>query len=171
VTEPNEVDAAVERIETLLGEFERGIDPRARERAGELVSSVMRLYGEGLERAVRIIAGSPEMLEVFTGDRLLASLLLLHGLHPDSIETRVEKALGRIERRLDVHHLSFEGIEEGTARIRIEKNGGSSPWPPDALAAIIERAVMEAAPDVERVQIDGLETARPLVQIAPAPSA
>lgn len=169
--EPPDVDATVQRIESLLNEFEEAPDRRARERAGELVGLLMKLYGAGLARMVEIVGSDPVALESLTGDKLLASLLLLHGLHPDPLETRIQKALQHVERRLDAQHVVLDGLTESVARIRIEKNGGSSPWPPEALAAMIERAVMDAAPDVEDIEIEGLESAAALVQIAPARSA
>jgi hypothetical protein len=168
VHEPPDVDATAQRIESLLDEFG---DPSVRERAGELVGLLMKLYGAGLARVVEIVGEAPETLDRLTGDKLLASLLLLHGLHTEAIEVRVRRALEGVERRLDAQHVVLDGLEEGVARIRISKNGGGSPWPAEALAALIERAVTEAAPDVEGIEIEGLESTAALVQIAPLRSA
>ena len=165
MSDPTDVDAVVQRIVALLDEFEQESDPGSRERAGELVALLMKLYGAGLERVIEIAGRSAESLEQVTSDKLLASLLLLHGLHPDPPEFRIRQALGLVERRLDAQHVILDAIEDGVARIRVEKNGGSSPWPPEALAGMIERAVMEAAPDLEGIDIQGLEPASALVQI------
>jgi hypothetical protein len=167
VDELPDVDATVQRIESLLDEFALAGDPRARERAGELVGLLMKLYGAGLARVVELAGAYPAALEGLAGDKVIASLLLLHGLHPDGVETRIERALKLVERRLDAQYVRFDGIVDGVARIRIEKNGGSSPWPPEALAMMVERAVMESAPDIDGVAIEGLESTAALVQIAP----
>jgi hypothetical protein len=171
VNEPPDVDATVQRIEKLLEEFEQSAGPQARERAGELVGLLMNIYGAGLSRLIEILGASTGMVERVAEDRLLASLLLLHGLHPESMETRIRRALQRVERGLEAQHVVLDGLEAGVARVRIEKNGGVSRWPAEALASIIERAVVEAAPDVEGLEIDGLESGAALVQIAPAPGA
>ena len=54
---------------------------------------VTELYGGGLEpdrRAGREDAG-PELLDRFVADDLVASLLLVHGLHPEGLADRVER--------------------------------------------------------------------------------
>ena len=122
----------------------------------------MEVYGEGLRQVVEIARESGDgLLERLVDDRLVASLLLVHGLHPVDAETRIRRALAPIERRLDGQRLVFEGLDEGVARVRIEPGG-----PPAAsLAAHIEEAVAEAAPEVEQVDVLGAVPA--LVQIAP----
>ena len=101
-------------------------------------------------------------------DKLVSSLLLLHGLHPEPVETRIREALHRVERRLDGHRVRLEEIAEEVARVRVELNGGA---PPSTLAAAIERAIAECAPDIAGVEIEGLpQAAVSLVQIAPAAS-
>lgn len=158
-----DVDRTVQRIEELV---------EAQPGAGELVQSLLELYGEGLSRMVGILreAGAAEVLDRLSEDKLVASLLLLHGLHPVAVEARVERALRRVERRLESHRLVLEGVTEGLARVRVEHNGGGAP--PASLAAAIEQAVAEFAPDLERVEIEGVpEPATSLVQIAPVRSA
>ena len=72
-----------------------------------------------------------------------------------------------MERRLDGARLLVAGISDDVARVRVELNGGAAP--PATLAAMIERAVAESAPDIGGVEIEGLpQPAVPLVQIAPA---
>jgi hypothetical protein len=97
-------------------------------------------------------------------DKLIGSLLLLHGLHPVDAQTRLREGLRRLERRLESHHLVLESIQEGVARIRVERNGSGAP--PASLAENIERMVADCAPDLAGVEIEGLVTSS-LVQIAP----
>ena len=68
------------RIEELLGQIRAAGDPGTAEVAEEVVRLVVELYGAGLERAVEL--AGPEALERFVGDELVASLLVLHDLHP-----------------------------------------------------------------------------------------
>jgi hypothetical protein len=160
------VDGTVERIEALLEGLGQ-TDPESRGAAEELLRSLMQLYGAGLGRVVEILreAGSEETISRLAGDKLVGSLLLLHGMHPQDSETRVRAALHSLGRRLESHRLELTGIEDGVARVAIVRNGGGGRVPAD-LAASIERAVAECAPELSGVEVEGL-TAVSLVQIAP----
>ncbi len=161
------VDGTVEQIETLLQDLGQ-TDPELRGVAEELVRSLIQLYGAGLGRVVEILreAGSEDIVARLAQDKLLASLMLLHGLHPVDAETRVRKALQRIERGLESHRLELAGIEDGVARVTIVHSGGRRGTPPATLAATIEQAISECAPELSGVEVEGLATAS-LVQIAP----
>jgi hypothetical protein len=162
-----DVDAAAQRVEALLGEFS---DPAARQKAEELVRLLMEVYGAGLEHMLELADAAGEggraALDAFVQDKLVGSLLLIHGLHPLDAETRVREALAPIERRLNGQHLVFEGVEGGVARVRIDSNGTGAV--PPGLAGAVERAVAAAAPELDGVKV---ETPAKLVQIGPAPGA
>jgi hypothetical protein len=157
------VDATVQEIETLLDQFGRN-DPGSRAAAEELVRLLVQLYGAGLRRVVTLLreSGPEEIMARLAEDRLVGSLLLLHGLHPDSTEERVRKALHRLERGLESHRLELAGIEDGIARVYVVRNGAGQP--PAMLAATIESALAEWAPDLAGVEVEGLVAAS-LVQI------
>jgi hypothetical protein len=160
------VDATVQLVENLLEELGR-TDPASREIAEELVGSLMRLYGVALGRIMDVLReiGTEGVTARLAEDRLLASLMLLHGLHPVDTETRVRTALHRLERGLESHRLELAGIVDGVARITVVRNGSGSP--PATLTGSIEHALTECAPDLSGVQVEGIATAS-LVQIAPA---
>ena len=158
-----DTNGTVGQIEAALDEL-GAADPALRARAEELVRLLMRLYGAGLARSIEILG--PENTARIADDKLVGSLLLLHGLHPVDTATRVSDALHRLQRRLDGHNLLLEELTGGCARVRVILNGGS---PPASLAQAIERAISESAPDVASIEIEGLPEVRPaLVQIAPA---
>jgi hypothetical protein len=161
-----DVNRAVQRIDALLGEF----DPQSRGKAEELVRVLMEVYGAGLGRILDLLdeAGesSQAVLESLVRDKLVASLMLIHGLHPVDAETRIQEALAPIERRLNGVQLVFEGVQGGIARIRISSNGSGAV--PPGLAGAIEGAVAAAAPDLDGVNI---EAPAKLVQIGLAPGA
>src|SRR5680860_571039 len=79
--------ATGERIDALLDASSTG-GVVARERAEELVRLVTDLYGAGLERVLDLLydAGrlDEEVLGLLVADDLVASLLIVHGLHPVS---------------------------------------------------------------------------------------
>ncbi len=89
---PSNLRANGERIEHLLDASAAG-GPLAKERAEELVRLVVELYGAGLERVLEIVhdAGglNDEALDGLADDALVTSLLLVHGLHPYSVEERI----------------------------------------------------------------------------------
>lgn len=162
--ESPDVDATVHKIETLLEELGE-TDPHYREKTEGVVSLLMQLYGAGLGRAIEI-AGS-EITARFSEDKLLGSLLLLHGLHPVNATTRVTEALQRFEQRVDGLRLHLDGVEQDLARIRVQWTGGAAP---SNLAAAIERAIAGSAPDIARVEIEGLpQPPTALVQIDALP--
>ena len=80
---------------------------RSASAAEELVRLVVDLYGAGLERLLEIVydaAGSTtELLGRLAADDLVASLLLVHGLHPDDVGDRVERALDDVRPYLGSH--------------------------------------------------------------------
>lgn len=161
--EAPDVDATVQRIETLIEQLSE-TDPRLRQLAEEAIRLLMQLYGAGLARGIEMMG--PEETARLAEDKLIGSLLLLHGLHPVSAAERIGKALGGLEGRLDGHQLHLAEISGGVARIQVELNGGAVPA---ALAGMIERAIAESAPDIAAVEIEGLPAqATGLVQIAPA---
>src|SRR4051812_47636278 len=125
----------------------------------------MQLYGAGLERIVSIVKGS-EHAGRLADDKLIASLLLLHDLHPVDTDARLRNMLARLERSFDSHFF-LESVDGNMARIRVEKNG--TPLPP-GIADVIERAALDVAPELDTVRIEGVP-AEPLLQIAPARSA
>jgi hypothetical protein len=162
------VDSTVQHIEALLEKV--GLtDPGLRGAAEELLRLLMQLYGAGLGRAVGILreAGHEDVLARLAEDRLVGSLLLLHGIHPVDAETRVREALRRLDRGLESHHLELNGIEDGVARVRVVRD--SEGRVPAGIAETIEHAITECAPDLDGVQVEGL-TAASLVQIAPTAS-
>ena len=159
--EPPDVDATVRRIESLVEELEQA-DPWLRRRAEEVIRLLLQLYGTGFSRAIEILGR--EQASRIAEDKLVASLLLLHGLHPAVASERVAEALRRIELRLDGHRLHLVGIADDVAHVRFERNGGAVP---PSLAAVIEEAIAESAPDIARVEIEAIpEPATALVQIA-----
>lgn len=165
MAQPIEVDQAVARVEALLDEFAEAADQGARARAEELVRVLMEVYGEALERILKFVRETGNGLEDrLLEDKLIGSLLLVHGLHPVDADTRIRRALARFERLLETGSLIIESTGEASVAIRLEGVNGSGA----GLAQAIERAVKEAAPEIERVEIEGIAHGGALVQIAPA---
>ena len=170
-----ELRGRVARIETLLEEIEALEDPIARSKAAEMVQVLLELYGEGLARMMEVIAQGEEgerIFEAFAEDELLAHLLLLHGLHPVSVETRVARALEEVRPYLQSHGGNVEllGVEEGVARLRMEGSCNGCPSSTVTLKLAIEEAVQKAAPDLEGIEAEGVAEPKPAPTFVAAPT-
>jgi Fe-S cluster biogenesis protein NfuA/nitrite reductase/ring-hydroxylating ferredoxin subunit len=165
----------VARIETLLGEIEALTDPNARSKAAEMAQVLLELYGEGLARMMEVVAegeDSGRAFEVFAEDELVSHLLLLHGLHPLDVETRVVRALEEVRPYLQSHGGNVEllGIEEGVARVRMEGSCDGCPSSAVTLKLAIEEAVLKAAPDLEGIEAEGVTEPKPAPTIVAGPT-
>ena len=151
----------VARIETLLGEIETLADPNARSKAAEMAQVLLELYGEGLARMMEVVAQGQEserIFQAFAGDELVSHLLLLHGLHPLDVETRVVRALEEVRPYLQSHggNVEFLGVEEGVARLRMQGSCSGCPSSTMTLKLAIEEAILKAAPDLEGIEAEGV---------------
>ena len=158
-------------METLLEEIETLADPNARSKAAEVVGVLLDLYGEGLARMMEVVAQGQERertFEAFAEDELVSHLLLLHGLHPLDVETRVVKALEEVRPYLKSHGGNVEllGVEGGVARLRLQGSCDGCPSSSMTLKLAIEEAVQKAAPDLEGIEAEGVAEAPP----KPAPT-
>jgi Fe-S cluster biogenesis protein NfuA/nitrite reductase/ring-hydroxylating ferredoxin subunit len=140
------------RVEGLLEELESLPDPAARELALETVQALLELYGAGLQRITEHL-GEPEATAL-TSDELVEHLLLLHGLHPVSVEERVRKALDGVRPYLGSHggDVELAEVSDGVAVVRMRGSCEGCPASAMTLKLAIEDAVLKAVPDVERVE-------------------
>jgi Fe-S cluster biogenesis protein NfuA len=145
------------RVEELLGEI-RAADPGVARKAEEVVGLLVDLYGEALGRVVDLgEAVGGELIDQLVDDPLLASLLLLHGLHPEPVEPRIERALDRIRPGLGGKKLDVVRLEDdGALRLRLSSPLDGCPSTIGTVQQTIEDAVTEWAPEVSSVFIEGL---------------
>jgi Fe-S cluster biogenesis protein NfuA/nitrite reductase/ring-hydroxylating ferredoxin subunit len=171
-----ELQERVARMETLLGEIETLPDRNARSKAAEVVGVLLDLYGEGLARIMEVVAEGEERektFDAFAGDELVSHLLLLHGLHPLDLETRVVRALEEVRPYLQSHGGNVEllGVEEGVARLRMQGSCSGCPSSTVTLKLAIEEAIEKAAPDLEGIEAEGVaEEPRPAPTIISGPT-
>jgi Fe-S cluster biogenesis protein NfuA len=156
---PQNLRAVGDQIEQLLDELQATADPRSFERAAELLRLVSELYGAGLTRLVEMAAGRDgELVDAFLEDDLVASLLLVHGLHPETLERRVDKALAGVRPLLATHGGDVEllGIDGDAGAVRLRLLGSCDGCPSSAvtLQLAVERAITEAAPEIVHLEVD-----------------
>jgi Fe-S cluster biogenesis protein NfuA/nitrite reductase/ring-hydroxylating ferredoxin subunit len=149
--------SAGDRIQRLLDASSSG-GAVARERAEQLVREVIELYGTGMSRILSAVT-DPEVLERLAADDLVASLLLVHGLHPHDVHRRVSDALDQVRPYLgshggDVHLLDIVG---DTVRLQFVGSCKSCPSSAVTLELAVEDAIRAAAPEISSVELVSTE--------------
>jgi Fe-S cluster biogenesis protein NfuA/nitrite reductase/ring-hydroxylating ferredoxin subunit len=152
---------AGERIESLLEEVRSMCSPPTWARVEELVQQVVALYGGGLARMVELLQQADSLDDVesrFTRDELVSSLLLLHGLHPQSLAERVQAALDRVRPYLGSHGGDVEllGATAETVRLRMAGSCDGCPSSAATVKLALEGAIRAAAPEVTDIQVEGV---------------
>jgi len=140
----------LDRIEGLLQKVEACPDPAMKETARELVRELLDFHREGLERMVALATD-----ERLATDPKVAPLLLLHGLHPEPLETRIGRALERVRPYLASHGGSVElvGVEEGRVHLRLQGSCDGCPSSSATMKGAIEEAILAAAPDAAGIEM------------------
>jgi Fe-S cluster biogenesis protein NfuA len=168
VREPMAQDAAFQkqigRIGELVERLESSADPSSRALAKEFIESLMALHGAALERILELAAESGEpgekLIRSCGGDGLIGSVLLLYGLHPESLQNRVTRALEKSRAFLESHAAHAELIsiqEDGTVTVRLEmkSNGGGGCGSSGVLVkSTLEANLQNAAPDAATIVVE-----------------
>jgi Fe-S cluster biogenesis protein NfuA/nitrite reductase/ring-hydroxylating ferredoxin subunit len=162
-----DTEALVGRVEELTAQLDAIGDPFARSCAEELAGALMSLYGEGLERMFEAIAeeGSATLRDRLTEDGVVASLMLIHGLYPVDLETRVVEALDSVRPYMESHGGNVEllGIEDGVAKLRLEGSCNGCPASASTMELAIEQALQDAAPDLAGIDVEGVTAPAPAI--------
>ncbi len=153
----------IDRIEELVHRAESIDDPKCRSIAVDLLQAVLEFHAAALERMIEI-AGSfgtvgDALIERMAADDLTSSVLLLHGLHPDDFETRVNRAVIKLEEVFGSlgATVSLISIDDGAVRLRFES---SRSWAGAKTA--IEKAIFQAAPEITNVIVEGVKEPVPV---------
>src|SRR5258707_6007421 len=155
---------AGDRIQILL-DASAGSGTVVRERTEQLASELTELYGAALERMVSIAARSsaPDLINQFAADELVASLLLVHGLHPHGVERRIEDALDSVRPYLGSHGGDVTLLEVADDVVRLQFAGSCKSCPSSAvtLEFAVEDAVRAAAPEITSIEVVAAEPESP----------
>ena len=162
----------IARVQDLTAQLEGVQDLHARALADELVSAVIGLYGEGLERIFAAL--DDDTRGRLADDGVVASLMLIHGLYPVSLEDRVKEALDSVRPYMESHGGDVElvAVEDGVARMRLVGHCESCPASESTLELAIKKALEETAPDLDGLEVEGVtrrEFELPVVESNGAP--
>lgn len=154
---------AGDRIEKLLDELRAMAGPTTWPRVEELMSLVVEVYGAGLTRFVELLDTDlpvDKVREQVLADDLLASLMLLHGLHPEDTTTRVARALDRVRPYLGSHGggVAIVDVDDTAGVVKLRLDGSCDGCPSSALTVkmAVEGAIKELAPEISRIEVEGV---------------
>ena len=155
----SDADETSERIDRLLQEVRGSVGPVAWRRVDELVTSIVDLYGRALGQMLEAV--DPAQRPALAEKEVLASLLALHGLHPLPLDARIRRTLDELAPTFGT--LELLALDGTVVRLRAVDAPAIR-----GAAEAIERVLFETAPELERVEVEGLRepaAAGPLVQI------
>ena len=148
-------DAAVRerlsRIDELLGQVEQVAGPTM-DSAMEAVQGLTEIYGEALARVLNM--ADPELASKLSDDELVGHLLVLHDVHPESVEERVERALDGVRPYIESHggQVELAEIDAGVARVRLSGACKSCSSSADTLEQAVSESVLALAPELTSVE-------------------
>jgi Fe-S cluster biogenesis protein NfuA len=164
VANATEFQKRVQQLGKLIAELEHIPDSPLKVATGELVHLLMEVHSAGIEQMMEIVFDSSDSgqhtIDKLGNDPVVRSLLLLYSLHPEDLQTRVQKSLDALRPRLRKLNYGIEllQIEEGGAvRVQVESSGHACGSTTENVRSMVEEGVYEYAPDVASLAISGLE--------------
>ncbi len=156
---PIDLRAAGDRIEQLLDGLESALDVRTWEQVQDVVSLVTELYGAGLARVLELAEDDDGLRRRMAEDDLLASLLVLHDLHPLGVEDRVRGAVDSVRPYLGSHGGDVEILavdaDAGVVTLRMLGSCDGCASSSVTLELAVQGAIEAAAPEITRIDVDG----------------
>lgn len=148
-----EPGAEAAAVAGLAARLEQLADPAARAAALDLVRAVLAWHAGGLRQLVAAIQaedGGGARLARLAALPPVSGLLLLHGLHPDSLAQRVRRGLETIAPLVRARGGELDLVETCGERVRLRwQGGGAAP-----ARRTIELAIWATAPDVSEIVIE-----------------
>jgi Fe-S cluster biogenesis protein NfuA len=163
------LDRQMRRVEELVETLEKLGNPVARATSQELMTTLLALHRNGLERMLEIASSSADgaaTTAALGSDKLVGNLLLLHGLHPVDVETRARQALDQVRPMVRGHGGELEMVAVAANRVRVRLLGNCS-LSAEALEHALEEAFNSVAPDVQAIEVE--DAARPPVGMMALP--
>jgi Fe-S cluster biogenesis protein NfuA len=163
MSDEKDFQVKVQRIGELVRELDNITDPESRAGAKALVQLLLDLHSVGLERVMDIVAkdgnSGQHTIDDLGRDPLVSSLLILYGLHPLDLESRVAQAIEKVQPKVRKGGGELEVLhnEDGIVRLRIEVTGHGCGSTGNTLKALVEDAMYEAAPDISQLMIEGVD--------------
>jgi Fe-S cluster biogenesis protein NfuA/nitrite reductase/ring-hydroxylating ferredoxin subunit len=152
----------LERVQELQERLDVTGDPATRRIADDLIAALVQMYGAGLGRILdHLFAAGEEGERIAVGladEPFLATLLLIHDLHPVPLEVRVRDALDSVRPYMESHGGNVEllSLQNGLARIHLRGSCSDCSASSVTLELAIKQALEQAAPDLEGLEVEGV---------------
>jgi Fe-S cluster biogenesis protein NfuA len=165
----------IQRIGEIVEQLERTADPNARAMGKELLESVMALHGAALEQILEFASNTGEagreVVRKCANDELVSSVLLLYGLHPEGLHSRVTRALEKSRTYLESHSATAELLSVGddgsvSVRLHINASGGCGSSSA-AVKPTLEAALQDSAPDATSILVEEIGGANQGIAFVP----
>jgi Fe-S cluster biogenesis protein NfuA len=116
-----------------------------------VVAGVAEIYGQALIRTLEL--ADPAAVERMLDDELIAHLLALHGIHPESVETRLTRVIDELRAAVSDQGgtVELDRLDETVAVVRVALGGRASRSAD--VEHTVRRAVMTAVPELANVTI------------------
>ena len=163
MADEKDLQKSAQRIGSLVQELETIADPAARARSKELVQLLLDLHGAALERMMDIVFRSGDLgahaIDEFGRDPLVSSLLVLYGIHPEELQTRVERKMEEIRSKLGKMgaEATLVSINGGEVRLHVKVDSHGCGSTKRTVQSTLEESIYEAAPDVTSLIVEGLK--------------
>ncbi|HEY2143547.1 MAG TPA: hypothetical protein VGH06_04275, partial [Candidatus Udaeobacter sp.] len=158
--EESELQRRMVKIQELVTRVDSTADVALRAQVKELVQSIMDLHGVAIERVLSGVAGNEDginMIDRLADDPLIASVLLLHGLHPRSLEERVERALEKARPILLGLGTDTTVVAIAGGALSLKVRPVDNAFASRSVKSSIATEIYSAAPDITSLEILGLE--------------
>jgi hypothetical protein len=163
MTDESEFGRRMERLENLLGEVERGCAAESLELVRGLVRALLDVHQTGLREILEVIGGDP--LRRLCERPSIASLLLLHDLHPNDLRERIAQAIAEANQAVGRHaQAALVAIHDQRVLVRIEAEAAGAA---DLLRRSLERSASAHAPDA-LLEIEPFESPARTTELIPA---
>jgi Fe-S cluster biogenesis protein NfuA len=157
--EDREVRQLVAQTDALLNKVEALEDGEAKSLALETIQLLFELYGEGLARMLSqaVRSDTTALLDGYKQDDLISHLLLMHELHPDDTETRVQQGLDEVRPYMESHGGNVEllSVESGVAHLRLVGSCHGCAASSITMKLAVEKAVHKYAPELLAIEAEG----------------
>jgi Fe-S cluster biogenesis protein NfuA len=182
--EPMPLPQGMDRIEELVARLEAAPDASFRADAMALVQLLLDLHRQGLARILELAGklepagkngassngtGGSGLIQRLGADACVAPLLMLHDLHPVDLSTRVEQALEKVRPLLRSHggDVELTSLTHGVVQLKLEGSCHGCPSSALTLRNAIEDAMLEFAPDINRLEVSGVVEEPPVSGFVP----
>jgi Fe-S cluster biogenesis protein NfuA len=116
-----------------------------------VVAGVAEIYGQALIRTLEL--ADPAAVERMMDDELIAHLLALHGIHPESVEKRLTRVIDELRAAVSDQGgtVELDRLDETVAVVRVALGARASRSAD--VEHTVRRAVMTAVPELANVTI------------------